>query len=446
MLQKPDTIAAIATPAGRGGIGIVRLSGANLSTLAQALIGQSLSPRHATYTAFYDADGSVLDQGVAIHFPYPNSYTGEDVIELQGHGGTAILQLVLQRCLSLGARLAQPGEFTQRAFLNNKIDLLQAESVADLIDASSVQAARCAMRSLQGDFSTAVHALVAKLIDLRMFVESTLDFPEEELELADVDLCGRKFNLIQEELEQVFNAAQQGSILREGAHIVLVGEPNVGKSSLLNCLSGEEVALVSDVAGTTRDAIRQAINIKGVPLHIIDTAGLRESQDKVELMGMERTKLAMEKADAILLLTDAQHEKDSNFDKILSQVPINIPRIFVINKVDLLGRKAYVETVNGDVHIYLSAKLNEGIELLREKILQLINWRGEAGLYMARERHVQSLSLVKQTLQRAETEREQLELFAEELRLAQEELSNITGEFSSDDLLGEIFSRFCIGK
>lgn len=446
MLQKPDVIAAIATPVGRGGIGIVRLSGVGLSTMAQALTGQPLSPRHATYTPFYDEDGLILDQGVAIYFPSPNSYTGEDVVEFQGHGGTAILQLLLLRCLSLGARLAQPGEFTQRAFLNNKIDLLQAESVADLIDASSVQAARCAMRSLQGDFSTAVHALVEKLIDLRMFIESTLDFPEEELELADVDLCSSKFKLIQDELDRVFNAAQQGSILREGAHIVLVGEPNVGKSSLLNCLSGEEVALVSDIAGTTRDAIRQAINIKGVPLHIIDTAGLRESQDKVELMGMERTKSAMQKADAIILLTDAQHNNDNNFNSILSQVPKNIPRLYVINKVDLLGRKSYVETLNGDIHIYLSAKLNEGIELLREKILQLINWRGEAGLYMARERHIQSLTIVRQILRRAEVEREQLELFAEELRLAQTELSNITGEFSSDDLLGEIFSRFCIGK
>jgi len=446
VLQKPDVIAAIATPVGRGGIGIVRLSGVGLSTMAQALTGQPLSPRHATYTPFYDEDGLILDQGVAIYFPSPNSYTGEDVVEFQGHGGTAILQLLLLRCLSLGARLAQPGEFTQRAFLNNKIDLLQAESVADLIDASSVQAARCAMRSLQGDFSTAVHALVEKLIDLRMFIESTLDFPEEELELADVDLCSSKFKLIQDELDRVFNAAQQGSILREGAHIVLVGEPNVGKSSLLNCLSGEEVALVSDIAGTTRDAIRQAINIKGVPLHIIDTAGLRESQDKVELMGMERTKSAMQKADAIILLTDAQHNNDNNFNSILSQVPKNIPRLYVINKVDLLGRKSYVETLNGDIHIYLSAKLNEGIELLREKILQLINWRGEAGLYMARERHIQSLTIVRQILRRAEVEREQLELFAEELRLAQTELSNITGEFSSDDLLGEIFSRFCIGK
>jgi len=446
VLQKPDVIAAIATPVGRGGIGIVRLSGVGLSTMAQALTGQPLSPRHATYTPFYDEDGLILDQGVAIYFPSPNSYTGEDVVEFQGHGGTAILQLLLLRCLSLGARLAQPGEFTQRAFLNNKIDLLQAESVADLIDASSVQAARCAMRSLQGDFSIAVHALVEKLIDLRMFIESTLDFPEEELELADVDLCSSKFKLIQDELDRVFNAAQQGSILREGAHIVLVGEPNVGKSSLLNCLSGEEVALVSDIAGTTRDAIRQAINIKGVPLHIIDTAGLRESQDKVELMGMERTKSAMQKADAIILLTDAQHNNDNNFNSILSQVPKNIPRLYVINKVDLLGRKSYVETLNGDIHIYLSAKLNEGIELLREKILQLINWRGEAGLYMARERHIQSLTIVRQILRRAEVEREQLELFAEELRLAQTELSNITGEFSSDDLLGEIFSRFCIGK
>lgn len=447
MSQKPDTIAAIATALGQGGIGVVRVSGSDLTPITNALLGgQTLLPRHATYTPFLDADGSTIDQGVAIFFPGPHSYTGEDVLELQGHGGTAILHLLLQRCLASGARLAQPGEFTQRAFLNNKLDLVQAESIADLIDATSEQAARCAIRSLQGDFSNAIHILVQKLINLRMLVEASLDFPEEELDVANSKDCVNRLNSIQNELERVFMLAQQGSILREGAHIVLVGEPNVGKSSLLNRLSGEEVALVSDIAGTTRDSIRQAINIDGIPLHIIDTAGLRESSDVIEQMGMARTKLAMQKADAILLLMDAQQNDMTGHQKILDLIPESIPRLFVINKIDLLKQPARTETRDGNCYIYLSAKVDEGIDLLRAKILQLIDWRAETGVFMARERHIQSLLQARQALQRAVMENGQLELFAEELRLAQDALSKITGEFSSDDLLGEIFSRFCIGK
>lgn len=446
MQQKFDNIAAIATAPGRGGIGVVRVSGGNLAAVSDALLGHSLVPRYATYTPFFDADGSIIDHGIAIYFPAPNSYTGEEVLELQGHGGTAVMHLLLRRCLSVGARLAQPGEFTQRAFLNNKLDLVQAESVADLIDATSEQAVRSANRSLQGDFSNAVHKLVEELINLRMFVEASLDFPEEELELADLNRCESKLKGISDALDRTFNLARQGSILREGAHVVLVGQPNVGKSSLLNRLSGEEIALVSEVAGTTRDTIRQAINIRGVPLHIIDTAGLRESQDVVEQMGMERTKLAMQKADAILLLQGADQEPEEEHQEILDLIPANIPKLHVINKIDLVKQAPKVETRNGDTYIYLSAKKDEGIDLLRDKILQLMDWHGESGVFMARERHLQALSQAKESLFRASTNSKQLELFAEELRLAQEALSQITGEFSSDDLLGEIFSRFCIGK
>jgi tRNA modification GTPase len=444
--QKFNNIAAIATAPGRGGIGVVRISGGNIAAISEALCGHSLVPRYATYTPFLDADGSIIDHGIAIYFPTPNSYTGEEVLELQGHGGTAVMHLLLQRCLSVGARLAQPGEFTQRAFLNNKLDLVQAESVADLIDATSEQAVRSANRSLQGDFSNAVHKLVDDLINLRMFVEASLDFPEEELELADLNRCASKLKEIRDSLDRTLNLARQGSILREGAHIVLVGQPNVGKSSLLNRLSGEEVALVSEIAGTTRDTIRQAINIRGVPLHIIDTAGLRESQDVVEQMGMERTKQAMQKADAILLLQEAEQESEDKYREILNLIPGNIPKLHVINKIDLMKQAPKVEIRNGDAFIYLSAKNDEGIDLLRDKILQLMDWHGDSGIFMARERHLQALSQAKECLLRASTNSNQMELFAEELRLAQEALSKITGEFSSDDLLGEIFSRFCIGK
>lgn len=446
MPQKPDTIAAIATASGRGGIGVVRISGRDLASITSKLLGSPLTPRHATFAPFLDADGSIIDQGIAIFFSAPNSYTGEDVLELQGHGGTAVLHLLLQRCLASGARLAQPGEFTQRAFLNNKLDLVQAESVADLIDATSEQAVRSANRSLQGDFSKAVHRLVEGLIDLRMLVEASLDFPEEELELADFKRCESKLALLCQELERVFNLARQGSILREGAYIVLVGQPNVGKSSLLNRLSGEDVALVSDIAGTTRDAIRQAINIRGVPLHIIDTAGLRDSQDVVEQMGMERTKQAMQKADAILLLMESQQEDIEPQQKILELIPDNLPRLFVINKIDLMNQSARIETRDGETYIYLSAKTDEGIDLLRDKILQLMDWHAESGVFMARERHLQALSQAQEGLFRATAASAQLELFAEELHFAQNALSAITGEFTPDDLLGEIFSRFCIGK
>lgn len=446
MLPKSDNIAAIATAPGRGGIGIVRISGHNLTKTAISILGSLPAPRIASYSSFIDADGVIIDQGIALFFPAPHSYTGEDVIELQGHGGTAVLQLVLQRCLQLGVRLAQPGEFTQRAFLNDKIDLAQAESVADLIDATTSQAAKSAMRSLKGDFSTIVHQLVAQLIDLRMLVEAMLDFPEEELDVPDVIRRDNKLASIRSVLENTLNLAQQGSLLREGAHVVLIGQPNVGKSSLLNRLSGEEVALVSDIPGTTRDVIRQSIQLNGVPLHIIDTAGLRESQDAVELMGIERTHNNIQKADVILLLVDAIHGLTDADINILAELPAQTPRLFVLNKIDLLAVHPCVESADGEATILLSAKTGAGIDLLKEKLLELIGWHQESGVFMARERHLRALLQAQNHLNSAMSELGRAEFFAEELRLAQESLNEITGEFGSDDLLGEIFSRFCIGK
>lgn len=446
MPQSPETIAAIATAPGIGGIGVVRVSGQNLTEISIAILGRTLVPRHATYSTFIDNQGLILDRGIAIYFPGPNSYTGEDVLELQAHGGSAVLQLLLRCCLRAGARLANPGEFTQRAFLNNKLDLVQAESVADLINATSEQAVRSANRSLEGDFSKAINRLIAELIDLRMRVEASLDFPEDELELADTKRNEEILNSISARLEQIFQLAKQGSILREGAHIVLVGQPNVGKSSLLNQLSGDDIALVSEVAGTTRDTIRQAISIRGVPVHLVDTAGLRESQDVVEQMGMERTKFAMQKADAVLVLLDIQQNDKNEIRKIIELIPDSIPKLYVINKIDLLNQQSRIEALDGDSCIYLSAKTGEGVDLLSDKILQLINWHGESGVFMARERHLQALAQAKQNLISASAEQGRPELFAENLRLAQKALSKITGEFSSDDLLGDIFSRFCIGK
>ena len=446
MLPRPDIIAAIATAPGRGGIGVVRVSGLNLCTLAEAMLGKTLIPRCATYASFLDAEGQVLDQGIALFFPAPHSYTGEDTLELQGHGGPAVLQLVLQRCLELGARPAQPGEFTMRAFLNDKLDLAQAESVADLIEATTSQAARSAIRSLQGEFSQAIRQLVGKLIQLRMQVEAMLDFPEEEIDAPDIALYDAQLDVLRKELEKILSLAQQGSLLREGAHITLVGQPNVGKSSMLNRLSGEEVALVSEIPGTTRDVIRQAIQINGVPLHIMDTAGLRESRDEVELLGIARTHSALQKADAILLLLDASEGISAADRKILEALPPNIPRLHIFNKIDLLAQPARVEELDGECHIYLSAKTGSGLELLCDKLLALIGWHQEAGVFMVRERHLRALQAAQGNLQRAARETGQAEILAEELRLAQEFLNSITGEFTADDLLGEIFSRFCIGK
>ncbi len=447
MALRSDNIAAIATAPGRGGIGVVRISGQGLAKMASVLTGRELVPRFATYTPFLAADGSTLDQGIALYFPSPHSYTGEEVFEFQGHGGSAVLQSVLQRCLALGARLAQPGEFTQRAFLNDKMDLAQAESVADLIDATTEQAARSAMRSLQGEFSAAINSAVVLLIDLRMLVEATLDFPEEDIEAIDRQLCAGKLAALLGEVTRIEGLAKLGSILREGAQVVLVGAPNAGKSSLLNRLAGEEVALVSEVPGTTRDAIRQALQVKGVPLHLIDTAGLRETTDVVEQMGIARTQLALTRADVVLVLLDEAQQRVEHEDRaILEQLPAKVPRLYLHNKIDLSAHSAGFEMRNGECHLYLSAKTGVGVEILQDKLLETIGWHQETGVFMARARHLEALSQAKYHLVEAQRRFEQPELFAEELRQAQSALNSITGEFSADDLLGEIFSRFCIGK
>ncbi|MDD5298953.1 MAG: tRNA uridine-5-carboxymethylaminomethyl(34) synthesis GTPase MnmE [Gallionella sp.] len=440
-----DTIAAIATAQGRGGIGVVRVSGRHTETLACGILGKLPVARHATCGNFLDENGDILDQGIALFFSAPHSYTGEDVLELQGHGGPAVLQLVLQRCLDLGARLAQPGEFTQRAFLNDKLDLAQAESVADLIDANTTEAARSAMRSLRGEFSAVIHGMVDELISLRMLVEAMLDFPEEDVDTVDLERRNALLGNVRSHLQHTLATAKQGSLLREGAHVVIAGQPNVGKSSLLNRLAGEEVALVSDIPGTTRDVIRQAIQIRGVPLHVMDTAGLRESADAVESMGIARAHQTMHRADLILLLLDANKGITAQDEGILAGLPADIPRLLVFNKIDLMEGGAAV--IASAPFVRVSVKTGAGMDELRGKLLEAVGWRDqESGAFMARERHVRALAQAQIHLERAQTVLDRAELFAEELRLAQRSLNEITGEFTPDDLLGEIFSRFCIGK
>jgi tRNA modification GTPase len=447
-----DIIAAIATPPGRGGIGIVRISGKNLQLVALKIVGCIPEPRYASLSKFLDENGHAIDQGIAIYFPSPHSYTGEDVLELQGHSGPAVTNLVLSCCLSAGARLAQPGEFTLRAFLNNKLDLAQAEGVADIIDASTGEAARCALRSLQGEFSTAIRTAVRALTNLRMRVEATLDFPEEEIDFSEHRDIYARLEAVQVQLEHILASARQGSLLREGVRVVLVGQPNVGKSSLMNQLAGEEAAIVTEVPGTTRDAIRQTIEIEGVPLYLVDTAGLRETDDAVEKIGIARTRSAIEKADLALLLIDDSLGVTLEDRSILDSLPAGLPVIRIHNKIDLLNGLPHAKDCEGQPEIYLSAKTGAGVALLRRKLLEMAGWQPHSvgeGIFMARHRHLQALTEARGYLKDAiglAERRIQLELLAEELRLAQRALSSITGEFSADDLLGEIFSRFCIGK
>lgn len=439
---RPDLIAAIATAPGRGGVGVVRVSGAEIAPLAIAILGRLPEPRRATFTRFLDRDGEVLDEGIALYFAAPHSFTGEHVLELQGHGGPVVLNLILQRCVELGARLAAPGEFTRRAYLNGKLDLAQAEAVADLIDAASGEAARSAVRSLSGTFSARIAELVEALTRLRMLVEATLDFPEEEIDfLRDADAFGR-LDAIDASLWAVRSQARQGALLREGLTVVLIGQPNVGKSSLMNQLAGFEAAIVTEIAGTTRDTVREAIQIQGVPLHIIDTAGLRDTDDAVEKIGIARTWDAVGKADVALLLVDAAHGVGEREVAILQRLP-GMARLTLHNKIDVTFD---APRAVGD-EIWLSAKTGAGVELLREKLLEAAGWQavGE-GAFMARARHLDALGRAAGHLAAARAAAAQLELFAEELRLAQAALSEITGEFTADDLLGEIFSKFCIGK
>ena len=442
-----DTIAAIATASGAGGIGVVRVSGPAVQLIAAQVLGSCPAPRHASYLDFKQANGDLIDRGIAIFYPNPHSYTGEDVLELQAHGGTALMQLLLARCIALGARQAEPGEFTRRAYLNDKIDLAQAEAVADVINAATIEAAKSAVRSLSGEFSQRINALLLKLIDLRMFVEACLDFPEEEIDFITQGRVAEKLASIITELNSVFYKAKQGSLLREGINVVLVGQPNVGKSSLMNQLAGEEIAIVTSIAGTTRDTIKNAIQINGVPLHVIDTAGLRETDDEVEKFGIARTWRAAESANIALLLVDAAHGITETEKSILARLPQEIRKIWVHNKIDVANELPLVKEINGATHIYLSAKTGAGLELLKSHLLKLAGYENNSeGVFMARARHLEALLKVETHLSIAGQQIKSAELLAEELRIAQDALGSITGEFTPDDLLGEIFSKFCIGK
>jgi len=459
-----DTICAIITAPGRGGVGIVRLSGPLSLAIGKQLLPLDPRPRHAHFCDFLSADGTAIDQGIALYFPAPNSYTGEDIVELQGHGGMQVLNLLLSRVIDLGARLALPGEFSERAFMNNKIDLVQAEAIADLIDASSQQAARSALRTLQGEFSRRINDLVEQLTHIRVNVEAAIDFSDEDIDVMSRMGVAEQLNEANDQLSSVFNQAQQGSLLKEGISIVIAGKPNAGKSSLLNALSGQDSAIVTDIPGTTRDLLHQEISLSGVPVHVTDTAGLRESEDLVEQEGVRRARLALENADQILLVVDSQNRED--LGELL--LPLGLERLdaeqrqeilqrttVVLNKIDLTeSPDPHIESTSYQgftlTLIRLSARENLGISLLTNHLLEAVGFRaGSEGAFVARERHLRALKSAEECLNKAASgvgEHSQLELIAEDLRLAQGYLGEITGEVSSDDLLGKIFSSFCVGK
>lgn len=448
--ENHDTIAAIATATGRGGVGIVRVSGKLAATIAEQILDRVPTPRYAHYLPFYGAEKKLLDQGIALYFPGPNSFTGEDVLELQGHGGPVVLQWLLNRVVELGARLAEPGEFSKQAFMNDKLDLAQAEAISDLIEASSDQAARSAIRSLQGEFSAQVNQLVEELTQLRIFVEAAIDFPEEEIDfLSDGKVAGQLQGIL-DRLQAVFVSAQQGALLREGMSVVILGRPNAGKSSLLNALSGRESAIVTDIAGTTRDIVKEEINIDGMPLHILDTAGVRIAIDQVEKIGIERAWQALDNADRVLVMLqagEAIHEEDQ---LILDRLPSHIPVTLIRNKIDLINHQPMVEQGGEHTTIWLSAKQKLGLDLLRSHLKTEMGFEqtGE-GVFMARKRHIEALQIALESTQNGQQQLELYaagELLAEDLRAAQEALSEITGRFTSDDLLGRIFTSFCIGK
>src|SRR5258708_5902523 len=446
-MRHADTIAAIATSPGRAGIGIVRVSGPAVRDIAAAVLGRDLQARVATLSDFLEAESAILDRGIAILYSAPNSYTGEDVLELQGHGGLAVLQLVLRRCLALGARPAQPGEFTQRAFLNDKLDLAQAESVADLIDASSEAAARGAMRSLAGEFSGRVGQLNDALIELRSLVEATLDFPEEEIDFLERAGAREKLSILRKRATALLADAEQGRILRDGAKVVLIGQPNVGKSSLLNRLAEGEMAIVTEIPGTTRDPLRHELVIDGVPVHIVDTAGLRDATDAVEKIGIQRAWREIRQADLALLIVDASAGVTEGDLQILMELPDNLKKIIIFNKIDILNRSPIEDHSVGRIEIWVSARTGHVLGLRRTALLPSVGWHStQEGTFLARERHIQALREANSALGRAADETGSLELMAEELRMAHQAFANITGKFSADDLLGEIFSRFCIGK
>jgi len=454
MMTRKLPIIAVATAPGKAGVGVVRISGQNLKPIIKALFQRDLVPRQATLLSLRDVGGQLIDQLVAISFVAPASFTGEDVLELQCHGGPHLLELVMRRCLELGKEdglvIAEPGEFTLRAYLNNKVDLAQAEAIADLIDAQSEAAVRGAARSLQGAFSNDINDLVEEITQLRILVESTLDFPEEEIEFLENAQARERLLAVKAKLQALRDGAKQGKILRDGIHLVLAGAPNVGKSSLLNRLAGEEVAIVTPIAGTTRDRVKESIQIEGVPMHIIDTAGLRDTSDEVEVKGIERTWEAIRLADLVVFLTapNADKESDELRGQILEAIPVKCPVLELVNKADLFD-KDFV--ANKPDSLLISAKTGQGIEALKQKILETVGWNGpQEGAIVARRRHLDCLERAAEHIERSEqfaaNGNNSLELFAEELFLAQNHLGQITGKLLPDDLLGKIFSQFCIGK
>ncbi|MDO8417802.1 MAG: tRNA uridine-5-carboxymethylaminomethyl(34) synthesis GTPase MnmE [Agitococcus sp.] len=453
-----DTIAAIATPNGRGGVGIVRISGCKALAIAQALVldQQPLKARYAHFRRFYSADQSILDEGLALYFPNPHSFTGEDVVELQGHGGMVLMDMLLKRTLELGARMAQAGEFSQRAFLNDKLDLTQAEAIADLIDASSQAAVKSATRSLQGAFSQRINTLLESLINLRLYVEAAIDFPDEEIDFLSDGIVAARLQAVRDNVQTVLAEAKQGALLREGMRVVIAGKPNAGKSSLLNALAGYEAAIVTDVAGTTRDVLREHIHIDGLPLHIIDTAGLRETGDIVEKEGIRRAYQEIDQADGLLLVYDLSTELSTGFNPVamaqqfFDPLPPPEKLCFVANKCDLVAQEPQLTMIDGYRHITLSARRSLGLQELRNHLKGLVGYQdAEHSPFIARRRHLEALRRTEEALQQAHEQLHGLalgELMAEDLRAAQQALGEITGAFSADDLLGKIFSSFCIGK
>jgi tRNA modification GTPase len=449
-----DTIVAIASAPGRGAVGVIRVSGPNVAQIAESVIGNLPAPRVAQLAHFLGLDGERLDQGLALYFPAPASYTGEHVLELQGHGGVLVLDLLLKRLLELGCRMARPGEFSERAFLNGKIDITQAEAIADLIDAGSIAAARAAVRSMQGEFSAHVNELQAQITELRTLVEAAIDFPDEELDFVPGSELGGRMVKIFMGFDAITAAARQGALLREGFNVVIAGKPNAGKSSLLNRLVGDEIAIVTDQPGTTRDVLRQQVHLDGLPLNLIDTAGLRTTADVVEAEGVRRALAELARADRVLYILDAAapfpKSSASDLATELNDLPEGVPVTLIFNKIDLSGAQANVDESRDPPQLFLSAKTGAGLELLRTHLKNRAGYRaGDSGALSARRRHLDALDRAKgcvvQAAQTLTTSRA-FELFAEELRRAQLALGEITGEFSSDDLLGEIFSSFCIGK
>jgi tRNA modification GTPase len=455
-VSSPDTIVAIASAAGRGAVGVIRVSGPRVPQIAADVLGSLPAPRRARFSSFLDAQGGSVDQGLALYFPAPASYTGEHVLELQGHGGALVVDMVLKRLLDLGCRMARPGEFSERAFLNGKIDIAQAEAIADLIDAGTTAAARAAVRSLQGEFSARVGDLKTRITELRAYVEAAIDFPDEEIDFLSDKALRERLAAVFAAFESITAAARQGALLREGLNVVIAGKPNAGKSSLLNRLAGDDVAIVTDVPGTTRDVLRQQVHLDGLPLNLVDTAGLRSVTDVVEAEGVRRARSEIARADRVLYIVDAgiagtQDEKDSaQWAAELEQLPAEVPVTLVFNKIDLTGAEARLDETARPPRVFLSARTGSGLELLRTHLKASAGYReSDSGAFAARRRHLDALSRARQHVQSAAdilSSTRAFELFAEDLRLAQHALGEITGEFTSEDLLGEIFGSFCIGK